>query len=380
MKIKLYHLFLLCLPLRTISQNLLANGSFEDVNTCTEYQAQCAPAAWFTTCPPEFNWPIAKEGDRTLSFIYDNVYAPMTKRSFPYTRTLCSLRKGKEYDLSFWLYTGGYSFSHLDIRLTPADPTRTPAVIGKTAPTIVFTKNDIAEKDGYGWMRLSHKLTMTEEMNFLTLGNMQLPEKWPRSLEKKLEKSYGNIVYWIDDISLTATDTAVKMCPSNAYMRAVLYDEHHRHTKHLYLDSFVTNSVPRRTLPDSPANTTVSPPLFVAPPTDTLLIPGILFATNSSVINPAYSKMLDSLVTQIRNKRPLRMQINGHTDNVASDEFNRQLSLHRAQRIKNYIIGKLPSLEPFTEIYGYGKDQPVVPNDTPAHKAKNRRVEIILIY
>jgi hypothetical protein len=32
-----------------LSQNLVANGSFEDVNTCTEFDAQCAPEAWKTT-------------------------------------------------------------------------------------------------------------------------------------------------------------------------------------------------------------------------------------------------------------------------------------------------------------------------------------------
>lgn len=77
---------------RALCQNFLANGSFENVNTCTEYHAHCAPAAWFTVSPPEFVWPRAKDGERTMSFVYDNVYAPMVKRTFPYTMTLCPLK------------------------------------------------------------------------------------------------------------------------------------------------------------------------------------------------------------------------------------------------------------------------------------------------
>src|SRR5262249_42866640 len=82
-------LLLIILSLGARCQNFLANGGFEDVNTCTEYHAQCAPAAWFTVSPPEFTWPRAKEGEQTMSFVYDNVYAPMVKRTFPYTMTLC---------------------------------------------------------------------------------------------------------------------------------------------------------------------------------------------------------------------------------------------------------------------------------------------------
>jgi outer membrane protein OmpA-like peptidoglycan-associated protein len=380
MRIKLGCLLLICLPLGAISQNFLANGSFEDVNTCTEYHAQCAPAAWFTVSPPEFAWPRAKDGDQTMSFIFDNVYTPMVKRTFPYTMTLCPLRAGKEYELSFWLYTGSFPFTHLEIMLSPADPARHPRVIGKTTPTVSLLQSDIVEKDTYGWTLLRKKFKVTEEKNFFLVGNMQFADPYPRNLEKKLEKTYGNIIFWMDDINLIPADTAEKLCRQVAYNQSILYQEHHRHTKHLYLDSLPGNSVPLQTSHDTLVAQQSSPPLFVPPPMDTLLIPGIFFATNSSVIKSNYARRLDSLIDGISSHRPIKMEIDGHTDNTASDAFNNVLSLQRAASIRDYLVKKLPYLQSLTTINGYGSGRPMATNNTPAGKAKNRRVEIVMIY
>ena len=363
-----------------LCQNFLANGSFEDVNTCTEYHAQCAPAAWFTVSPPEYTWPRAKEGEQTMSFIYDNVYTPMSKRTFPYTMTLCPLKAGKEYELSFWLYTDKFPFAHLEIMLSAADPARNPGVIGKTLPSVSLSKSDVVEEDDYGWMHLRKKFTVEEKKNFFMVGNMLLPEPGRLSRDKKLGKAFGNIVFWMDDISLSPTDTTEKLCSWVAFNQSVLYQEHHRHTKHIYLDSLPANSVPLETSHDTLVAQQSSPPLFVMPPIDTLVVPGVLFATNSSIIRSNYARMLDSLISRIRDKQPVRMEVAGHTDNVATDVFNQGLSLRRAASIRDYILRQRPGLGPITTIQGYGSSRPVASNATAAGKARNRRVEIVIIY
>ncbi|HVU56705.1 MAG TPA: OmpA family protein [Puia sp.] len=371
---------LICHSLGARCQTLLANGGFEDVNTCTEYHAQCAPAAWFTVSPPEFAWPTAKEGEQTMSFVYDNVYTPMAKRSFPYTMTLCPLKAGKEYEVSFWLYTDKFPFTHLEIMLSAADPARAPRVIGKTPPSVSLSKADIVEKDDYGWMLFRKKFRVEEEKNFFMVGNMLLPEPFPRGLDKKLGKAYGNIVFWMDDIDLYPTDTAERLCPWSGYNQSVLYQEHHRHTKHIYLDSLPANSVPLETSHDTLVAQQSTPPLFVMPPIDTLLVPGIFFATNSSIIKRNYARLLDTLISRIGSKKPVRIEIAGHTDNTATDAFNQGLSLRRAAGIRDYILLHQPGLTSITSIQGYGSSRPVATNVTPAGKARNRRVEIVIIY
>lgn len=359
--------------------NLLANNSFEDVNTCTEYHAQCAPAAWFTVSPPEFDWPAAKEGDRTLSILYDNVYAPMTKRTFPYTMTLCPLKPGKEYELSMWLYTGRFVFSHLDILLTAADPARTIRVIGKTQPTFSLTPTDIVEKDATGWMLLRKKFPVTEEEKFFLFGNMQMAEHYTGKQLRAGGKN-GNILFWIDDMTLSPTDSLEKLCASVGYTQSVLYQEHHRHTKHIYLDSLPANSVPLQTGHDTLVGSATTPPLFAAPPADTLLVPGIFFATNSSAVKSSYARQLDSLIAGIGDKKLLKIEINGHTDNTATDEWNDALSLRRAASIRDYIVKRLPRVASLVIVNGYGSHRPAASNDTPVGKARNRRVEIVLMY
>jgi len=383
MKIKLFWLSLCCLPLTVKCQqpNLLANSSFEDINTCTEYHAQCAPAAWFIVTPTRVKWPPAKDGQCVMPIIYDNIYAPMTGRTFPYTMTLCSLEAGKKYDLVFWLYTGEYPFTHLDVVLTAADPTRTPAVIGKITPSFSLSGSDVTAKDENGWMLVRRQFTVDDEKRFFLIGNVMAPDAYLRNVEKKLKKSHrSDIMFCIDSISLTAADTAEKGCNSYAYTKSIVYEEHHRHTRHVYLDSLPGNSIPLQSSHDTLAGIQPPPPLFIPPPADTLLIPGIFFATNSSEIKAGYARQLDSFLVKIGLKKPAGIEINGHTDNTATDEWNDALSLRRATSIRDYIVKKMPGLQAAISVNGYGSRRPVADNETPAGKARNRRVEIVLTY
>ncbi|MDN3670026.1 OmpA family protein [Echinicola jeungdonensis] len=69
--------------------------------------------------------------------------------------------------------------------------------------------------------------------------------------------------------------------------------------------------------------------------------------------------------------------IEGHTDSVGDDQYNQDLSLRRAQSVKAYLIsqgvsgGKL-------KVKGWGDKKPLVSNDTPSNRAKNRRIEIVI--
>jgi outer membrane protein OmpA-like peptidoglycan-associated protein len=370
---------LLLTPALTHGQNLLANSSFEEFNTCTEYGAQCSPAAWPIVSSPSAKGPAAKDGIRKLPFIYDNVFNPMLGRQFPYTRILCPLLTGKEYILSFWLYTGEFTFSHLEVVLSPADPTRTRSVVGQIKASLALTKDDIVSRDKTGWFQIQRRFTAAAEENFILLGNVMLSDPYSHREERRNEKSSGNIFFFIDDIRLSAADPALNSCPEYAYNRETLYAEHHRHARHIYLDSLPPVNA-RQPDPDTQAVAPQSMTPPAPPPSDTLLIPGVLFHSNSSDLNNTYNKLLDSLITRIDGKLPSKIEINGHTDNTGPDEFNQTLSQKRALRIKKYIVEKLPSLELLMDARGYGSTRPVASNDSPAGKARNRRVEIILIY
>ncbi len=103
------------------------------------------------------------------------------------------------------------------------------------------------------------------------------------------------------------------------------------------------------------------------------------FETNKSIIkDDASYKILDHLV-EIMNEYPdVNIEIQGHTDSDGSDEANLTLSQSRADVCKEYAISKGIAAARLTAV-GYGETKPIVGNDTPANKAKNRRTEFKIV-
>ena len=101
-------IFFLLFSTSLFCQNFLANPSFEDFNKCEEYGAKCAPEAWFRIPPHDLTVTDkalrAPHGGKTSELIVvENYYHPLVRRVYLYTKILCPLQKGKDYQLSFFL-------------------------------------------------------------------------------------------------------------------------------------------------------------------------------------------------------------------------------------------------------------------------------------
>ncbi len=85
-------------------------------------------------------------------------------------------------------------------------------------------------------------------------------------------------------------------------------------------------------------------------------------------------KQVAMAINDAKNKGA-RYEIGGHTDNVGKDDYNIKLSERRAASVKNWLVksGKVDAKR--LQTVGYGPKQPIVPNDTPANRGVNRRVE-----
>lgn len=70
-----------------------------------------------------------------------------------------------------------------------------------------------------------------------------------------------------------------------------------------------------------------------------------------------------------------RVKIEGYTDSTGSDKVNQELSVRRADAVKTVLVSRGVKEEQVTA-HGLGESKPVAPNDTPANRAKNRRVEV----
>jgi len=104
---------------------------------------------------------------------------------------------------------------------------------------------------------------------------------------------------------------------------------------------------------------------------------GILFVTNSSELQPAAKANIESL-SRILNKYPdTNILIEGDTDNEGTEEYNQQLSEHRAQAVADYQK-RLGVAGSRISTVGLGESNPVASNETAAGRQQNRRVEVAI--
>jgi OOP family OmpA-OmpF porin len=93
----------------------------------------------------------------------------------------------------------------------------------------------------------------------------------------------------------------------------------------------------------------------------------------------AIKKESDSLLTEVAklmkdHPEIRRVTVQGHTDSVGSSEFNAVLSQQRAEAVVKWLTGHGVGKDRLSA-QGMGKEQPIMPNDTEAGRAANRRVE-----
>ena len=73
----------------------------------------------------------------------------------------------------------------------------------------------------------------------------------------------------------------------------------------------------------------------------------------------------------------LKLQVEGYTDNIGSDEYNQKLSEQRADSVRDYLVQQSVADSNVTA-QGYGKRSPVADNSTNEGRAQNRRVELVV--
>lgn len=103
----------------------------------------------------------------------------------------------------------------------------------------------------------------------------------------------------------------------------------------------------------------------------------IAFKVNKTELTPASYKVLDEVVTLLKEDASLKLQIEGHTSAEGPRELNMRLSRERAEAVKKYLESK--GVDPSRlSAQGFGPDRPLNEGRTSEEKAKNRRVELKL--
>jgi outer membrane protein OmpA-like peptidoglycan-associated protein len=365
-------------------QNLLANGDFEDRNTCYEYHVFCAAEAWFRI-------PLAPVSpyNGTAGFLstnhYENVLVENNStrgiaRSYIYTKLLCPLEKDRTYTFTAYFRSENGPFEFVNVLLSDFEPYHYPSqMLRSGAAPLTITAKQVTNEKRKDWKEYSISFTATGKEQYLLIGNLSREDI-------KSKKRRGLIIYNIDNATLKPTGTQDKACPERKNNQKKLYDNNFRHTPNVFLDEGETPSptpAPDTTKKILPPITRKDSPVVQVPPApivnDTLVIPDVLFKFDKSELNPAFSVRLDTLIMKIRNKTFRRIEVLGHTDSLGNDAYNQRLSKARAETVKDYLVQRLRYPAEIIITKSFAATLPVSTNRTSAGRQRNRRVEIVLI-
>jgi OmpA-OmpF porin, OOP family len=118
------------------------------------------------------------------------------------------------------------------------------------------------------------------------------------------------------------------------------------------------------------------PSLIVVTAKEIRITQQIQFDFNKSTIKPVSFIILDAVTEVLAANPRITIEVQGHTDNVGQPAYNTKLSQQRADAVRAYLVGH--GIEAARLVSkGFGMDQPLLANDTEAHRALNRRVQFI---
>ncbi|MEO0468408.1 MAG: OmpA family protein [Bacteroidota bacterium] len=109
-----------------------------------------------------------------------------------------------------------------------------------------------------------------------------------------------------------------------------------------------------------------------------VVLNNIFFESGDSELRESSKAELAFLVYYMQQNRNMRIEIQGHTDDIGTDADNLRLSQSRANAVKAYLESQgIPDSR--VQATGYGEKQAIAPNDTEEGRAKNRRTEFKVV-
>ncbi len=340
---------------RIIAQDLVANGSFEDVNFCLEYKARCSPAAWFFVSQKEargyysLNHLAGTVGTKYLSL--DIARYNVETRQYWETVLLCDLAAGAKY--------------RIQVNLKDEQEPPDPADIGlnfcnrpvfSTDDTLLRPSRFVSLSDGRvkklkdGWVQVEKEFTADSNFKYLIIGNFSAEANRAILQRKGLT---GKVSVLIDDLRVLPVGS--QGCGQYEVVKDSLYAVKARH-----------DHLPK---PDMAKGVTVA---LVSPKIDTVVISNVLFQFNSYSL--ASEDILDKYEKQLTASDVRQILVAGYTDSVGNLLYNQELSRRRADAVglllrKRYGV---PAAKIGTEGRGKSTDY--------AEQEKNRRVELYIYH
>jgi outer membrane protein OmpA-like peptidoglycan-associated protein len=368
---------------RSQGQNLVANPSFEDVNTCAEFSQPCSPSAWFylsrkltTGYFPRF--PSAT-GQRHLQIIA--AARETENRQYWETMLMCALQAGERYvvtikvaspageeelsskcpnlrDIGVW-FTNKFVFVEGDSLLQPR------SFLSFYGATPKDLKN--------GWFEVKKEFVPVAREGIMVIGNFNRMSN--ADILEQREWGGETIDILVDDVAVIPMKG--ELCASAQRVKDSLYAITWRHSEIWPPNDVVIESKKV----DSPKVDTpkVAPPGLVVVPgapavakTDTIIIPSIQFDFDQYMMQ--HPDSLQRYRTVLTRAGIRKVQVVGFTDDTGSEAYNLDLSQKRAREIARLLTEKFGLSPALITTEGRGISK------VYATKELNRRVEIYIYH
>lgn len=344
------------------AQNYLANPSFEAVNSCVEYHADCAPKAWFNI--PATNYGVALNslpkpvyGESVLYLPIGSVLENFNKPRFVYTAICCPLIAGGKYVLSFYIAGTTVPFDTIGIYFTTKEPSINNKRNFEPNNCIKISTTNVDDIYKEQWKHIKYEFIATGKEKLISFTTFGLQQK-EYSMKQSMNKS-GDVFYFIDEIILKPIHQTT-LCTEYKSNEDKLFNQNYRHSDGITI--FKDETIKAR---------------FIVKK-DTVIIGDLLFDFGKYSITRAIEKKLDNLVNTLDSTTLQTLEIIGHTDSVGNTAKNKILSLKRSKSIQNYLTNKKNFLAAKIIVEGKGATEPRATNSTTLGRQINRRVEIII--
>ena len=350
------------------AQELVTNGSFEQENTCIEYDQTCSPEGWRNTAFLPFGYqrqPIAgHDGVHYLPMVVEDV-GVSNFRTYWQTMLRCPMQKGVSYKISFYANALGAKFNPVNLGLLFKEKEVTQRRVWPILfkPSVQLTARDVTANKKSEWVKIDVEYVANGNEQFLVVGNFLTDDEMTRHRKPRSQK----VTYCVDELSVKGPRDTADCEPS--YQVQEWLAGRLRHTP-VYGEPPVVKAPPVVQKPE---------PVKEEPHIDTLVLQDVLFRFDSGSLTPEASHVLDTIVTRLQKRPYKKIRVEGHTDSLGTDAYNMDLSGRRANSVMQYFIKKGMDTN-LIEAEGKGEGRPVATNRSDEGRRRNRRVEILVEY
>jgi outer membrane protein OmpA-like peptidoglycan-associated protein len=359
--------------------NLLLNGGFEDVNTCTEYNSECGVEGWFylkevkaQMLSNESNTNILGTNSFGIFFNWLGFtgFSPVIGTIIP-----CGLQKNNRYTFK----------GIISAKLNPKLILKAGICVGEKfyVPNRAFSKAmkpdsivSMKAVPNTNFFQFEYSFVANGKEKYLTFGTY-IEEDTVGAKKKLIGTQTVSLV--LDNFQLIPANEKETTCADFLINKEKIYNYNFRHKEMDYslfgkgelaidfnkVDSNYITQIKK-----------TDPPVV----TDTLKLGDIFFDFNKASLKPAAAGVLAKyFINNSQGNTDIdSIYIEGHTDSIGSDKMNLQLSQQRCEAVKDWLVMNRVTATGTLYIRPFGKSRPVVTNSTIQGRALNRRVELIV--